>query len=132
MEEATARKFLSVVSVLSQCEPPRLPAGPVQLVPSSLPIHTSALILVLSRRGEQPDTGIPPSCAKAINSASAQHSDGAEGPPSPVAMMSYSGWASAMQAAQRQSQTCAVPRLRPGAYHLDTTSEGFFGSFFKM
>lgn len=120
MEEATARTFLSVVSVLSQCEPPRLP------------IHTSALTVVLSRAGDQPDTGTPPSCAKATHSASAQHSDGAEGPPSPVAVMSDSGQASAMQAAERQSQTCALLRLRPGAYHLDTTSEGFFGSFLKM
>lgn len=76
MEETTARKFLSVVSVLSQCEPPRLPAGPGQL-----PIRISALTLGLSRRGEQPDPGTPPSCARATHSASTQHSDGAEGPP---------------------------------------------------
>ena len=102
MEETTARKFLSVVSVLSQCEPPRLPAGPGQLL-----IRISALTLVLSRRGEQPDPGTPPSCARATHSASTQHSDGAEGPPSPVAVMSDSGLAPAMQAAKLQSDLCA-------------------------
>ena len=64
MEETTARKFLSVVSVLSQCEPLRLLAGPGQL-----PIRISALTLVLSRRGEQPDPGTPPSCARATQPA---------------------------------------------------------------
>lgn len=102
MEETTARKFLSVVSVLSQCEPPRLPAGPGQLL-----IRISALTLVLSRRGEQPDPGTPPSCARATHSASTQHSDGAEGPPSPVAVMSDSGLAPAMQAAKLQSDLCS-------------------------
>ncbi|MXQ98150.1 hypothetical protein E5288_WYG003935 [Bos mutus] len=44
---------------------------------------------------------------KATHSASTQHSDGAEGPPSPVAVMSDSGLAPAMQAAKLQSDLCS-------------------------